>query len=124
MARAEADLVGDDLHSRSACISGVVAKALATGEEPARAYRLFQIGEELNRNAETDVRSLGDRLLRMHEPTYLTVLSRARDRRTLDFSAMAAPAVTAAAGFETSVSISWPSTRSGPGPRGRPPSPD
>lgn len=97
LARAEADRVGDDLHHRWHALTRA-ATALATGDQTGRAYRLFQIGEELDRIAEVDVHALGDRLLRMHEPTYLAALSRARDRRTLDFSALSTPAVTAAAG--------------------------
>ncbi|WP_224404018.1 hypothetical protein [Pseudonocardia sp. ICBG1034] len=91
LALAEADRVGDDLYSRWYALTKI-AKALATGEESARAYRLFQIGEELDRNGEIDIRALGKRLLVMHESTYFTALSRARDRRTLDFSAMVTPA--------------------------------
>lgn len=97
LARAEADRVGDDLYHRWHALTRA-SIALATGDQAKRAYRLFQVSEELNRISEIDVQAVGDRLLGMHEPTYLAALSRARDRRTLDFSAMLTPAVTVAAG--------------------------
>ncbi|WP_344017985.1 hypothetical protein [Pseudonocardia kongjuensis] len=92
MARGEADRVGDDLYDRWHALS-TVATSLATGDEASRAYRLFQISEKLEEVGEINAHALGYRLLHMHEPTYLAALSRARDRRTLDFSAMLSPAV-------------------------------
>jgi hypothetical protein len=92
-ASAEAELVGDDLYVRWQSLTST-ANALATGTEPARAYRLFQIGEELGRgNDRIDVTDLAEHLRAMHEPTYLAAASRGRDRRTLSFDDMLMPAV-------------------------------
>ena len=92
-ASAEAELVGDDLYVRWQSLTNT-AKALATGAEPARAYRLFQIGEELGRiNDGIGTTELAERLRAMHEPTYFAGASRGRDRRTLSFDAMLVPAV-------------------------------
>ena len=67
---------------------------MATGTEPSRAYRLFQIGEELGRiNNGIDTIDLAERVRAMHEPTYFAAASRGRDRRTLRFDAMLIPAV-------------------------------
>ncbi|MGH3428402.1 MAG: hypothetical protein ACRDRI_01030 [Pseudonocardiaceae bacterium] len=94
----EAEQVGDDLYARWQSLTNT-AKALATGTEPVRAYRLFQIGEELNRtHNELHTTELAERLRAMHEPTYFAATSRARDRRTLPFNLMLTPAFQAAAG--------------------------
>lgn len=87
MAVEEAEHVGDDLHDRWHALT-TTAQALATGTEPRRAYRLFQIAEVMDRSQDLHVVELGQRLHAMHEPTYLTVTSRARDRRSLHFRSM------------------------------------
>lgn len=87
----EADRVGDDLYERWQSLTNT-AKSLGTGTESIRTYRLFQIGEELDRSGEFHVTELAERLRLMHEPTYVSAISRARDRRTLDFSLMLTPA--------------------------------
>ncbi|MEV5554369.1 hypothetical protein AB0L44_11965 [Nonomuraea wenchangensis] len=93
----EAEQVGDDLYARWDSLVKT-AKALATGTEPVRAYRLFQIAEELGRAlGEIHTTELADCLRTMHEPTYFAVTSRARDRRTLPFDAMLTPALKGAA---------------------------
>uniref|UniRef100_UPI00155AB473 hypothetical protein n=1 Tax=Rhodococcus opacus TaxID=37919 RepID=UPI00155AB473 len=94
----EAEKVGDDLYARWQSLTNI-AKALATGIEGARAYRLFQIGEALDRaHGQLHQRELAERLREMHEPTYFAATSRARDRRTLDFAEMLSPAFTSAGG--------------------------
>jgi hypothetical protein len=94
----EAEQVGDDLDARWQSLTNT-AKALASGTEPVRAYRLFQIGEELNRaHNELHITELAERLRAMHEPTYLAATSRVRDRRTLNFDLMLTPAFQGAAG--------------------------
>lgn len=94
----EAELVGDDLYVRWQSLMDT-AEVLAYGTEPARAYRLFQIGEELSRvNDGIDVIELGDRLGALHDPTYLAAASRARDRRTLNFDHMLVRAVEGSTG--------------------------
>ena len=80
----EAERVGDDLYARWEALLGA-ADALATGAEPSRAYRLFQIAESLSDSESVHAAGVGDRLVGMHTPTYFTVASRARDRRTLSF---------------------------------------
>ncbi|MEU9890347.1 hypothetical protein [Sphaerisporangium sp. NPDC051011] len=95
---AEAEQVGDDLYARWDSLVKT-AKALATGTEPVRAYRLFQIAEELGRTqGEIHTTELAECLRTMHEPTYFAATSRARDRRTLPFDAMLTPALKGAAG--------------------------
>ncbi len=92
MAVSEAEQVGDDLYARWVSLTGT-ATALGTGAEAARAYRLFQIAEEINRAGDSiHVRELAERLHAMHEPVYFAAASRARDRRTLDFGLMLTPA--------------------------------
>lgn len=94
----EAEQVGDDLPARWQSFTNS-AKALATGTEAARAYRLFQIGEALDRaHGQLHTVEFAERLRVMHEPTYLAATSRARDRRTLDFAAMLTPAFEGAGG--------------------------
>lgn len=94
----EAEQVGDDLYARWQSLVNT-AMALATGTEPVRAYRLFQIGEELDRaQREFHTTEFAERLRAMHEPTYVAATSRARDRRTLDFDLMLTPAFKGAAG--------------------------
>lgn len=91
-ALAEAQLVGDDLYARWRSLT-YTARALATGDEAPRAYRLFQIAEELHRGYDAvDVGSLAEALHLMHQPTYFAVMSRARERRTLNFELMLEPA--------------------------------
>ena len=96
LAMKEAEMVGDDLGHRWLALTNT-AKALATGNEPARAYRLFQIAEEMERADSLDTLELAERLRRMHEATYFAAISRARDRRTLAFDLMVTPAFKAAA---------------------------
>jgi len=94
----EAEQVGDDLYARWQSLTNT-AKVLATGTEPVRAYRLFQIGEELDRaHVKLHTIELAERLRAMHEPTYFAATSRVRDRRTLDFDLMLTPAFQGAAG--------------------------
>lgn len=93
----EAEMVGDDLWYRWQALTNT-AKALATGGEPTRAYRLFQIAEELERADGLNTLEFAERLRGMHEATYLTAASRARDRRSLAFDLMVTPAFRAAAG--------------------------
>ncbi|MGW5153208.1 hypothetical protein [Rhodococcus koreensis] len=94
----EAEKVGDDLIARWQSLTNT-AKALPTGAEAARAYRLFQIGEALDRaHGQLHQGELAERLRLMHEPTYFAATSRARDRRTLDFAEMLSPAFASAGG--------------------------
>ena len=94
----EAEQVGDDLYARWQSLVNT-AKALGTGTEPVRAYRLFQVGEELDRaQGDFHTTELAERLRAMHEPTYVAATSRARDRRTLPFDLMLTPAFEGAAG--------------------------
>jgi hypothetical protein len=93
----EAEMVGDDLWYRWQALTNT-AKALGTGGEPTRAYRLFQIAEELERADGLNTLEFAERLRGMHEATYLTAASRARDRRSLAFDLMVTPAFRAAAG--------------------------
>lgn len=94
----EAEQVGDDLYARWQSLTNS-AKALATGAEAARAYRLFQIGEALDRaHGQLHTVEFAKRLRLMHEPTYLAATSRARDRRTLDFAEMLTPEFEGAGG--------------------------
>ncbi|WP_182883913.1 hypothetical protein [Microbispora sp. H10949] len=97
-AMAEAEQVGDDLYARWQSLVDT-AKTLATGVEPVRAYRLFQIGESLDR-AQVDFHTIefAERLRGMHEPTYFAATSRARDRRTFPVGLMLTPAFKGAAG--------------------------
>lgn len=92
IAVAEAQQVGDDLHPRWISLLHT-ANALSPDIEDLRAYRLFQIAEELDRVVgDVDIVGVADRLFRMHEPTYLAAASRCRDRRVLDFESMVTPA--------------------------------
>lgn len=89
----EAQQVGDDLHSRWMSLLHA-ATALSPGAEAPRAYRLFQIAEELYRvMGDVDMVSVAERLRRLHEPSYYAAVSRCRDRRTLKFELMLTPAV-------------------------------
>ncbi|MBV0917022.1 hypothetical protein [Mycobacteroides chelonae] len=93
IAVAEAQQVGDDLHPRWMSLLHA-ANALSPDIEGPRAYRLFQIAEELDRVVgDADTVGVADRLRRMHEPTYLAAASRCRDRRVLEFESMITPAV-------------------------------
>jgi hypothetical protein len=84
----EAEQVGDDLYARWQSLMHT-AKALTGGAEARRAYRLFQIGEELERaHGQLDIVELAEHLHAMHETTYFAVTSRVRDRRTLNFNLM------------------------------------
>lgn len=88
----EARQVGDDLYARWETLA-YTAKALGSGGEDARAYRLHQIAEALNREfGELDLVRLVERLRAMHEPTLYAESSRSRDRRTLAFDLMLTPA--------------------------------
>lgn len=89
LALREADLVGDDLYVRCEALLGI-ARPLGTGSESARAYRLFQIAEALDHSDSLNLREVGRRMFAMHGPTYLSCISRSRDRRTLDFRIMLA----------------------------------
>lgn len=97
MAVAEAEQVGDDLYARWQSIVNT-ANALATGTEPARAQRLFQIAEALEKTG-TDLHQveLAEHLRAMHKPSYFALTSQARDRRTLDFGLMLTPGFNGAA---------------------------
>jgi hypothetical protein len=93
IAVAEAQQVGDDLHPRWMSLLHT-AYALSPGVESLRAYRLFQIAEELyGIVGDVDMVGVADRLRRMHGPTYLAAASRCRDRRTLEFELMVTSAV-------------------------------
>jgi hypothetical protein len=89
----EAEQVGDDLYARWESLTNT-AKALAIGSQPDRAYRLFQIAEQLDRTDDGRLHTteLAERLRAMHEPTYFAATSRARDRRTLPFDLLLTPA--------------------------------
>lgn len=87
----EADRVGDDLHERWEALVGT-SRAIGTGSEAARAYRLFQIAEALDGTESAYSAGIGSELLKMHAPTYFSAASRARDRRTLPFNVLITPA--------------------------------
>jgi hypothetical protein len=95
----EAERVGDDLYARWRSLTNT-AKALATGSQADRAYRLFQIAEQLDRTDDGRLHTteVAERLRAMHEPSYFAATSRARDRRTLPFDLMLTPAFTGASG--------------------------
>lgn len=93
----EADKVGDDLYARWRSLI-ITAKALPPGCEPARAYRLFQVGEELDRSIDLHVAELGKAVHHLHVGTYFAATSRSRDRRTLRFEHMLDAGFVAASG--------------------------
>lgn len=88
----EADRVGDDLYVRWEALVGA-SRAIGTGSEAERAYRLFQIAEALDSTQSADSAGIGSELLNMHAPTYFTAASRARDRRTLPFNVLVTSAL-------------------------------
>lgn len=81
----EAEMVGDDLASRWEALLGT-ASAIGTGSEPARAYRLLQIGEALDESESVDASRVGASMLAIHAPTCLAAVSRVRDRRSMDWT--------------------------------------
>lgn len=91
----ETELVGDDLYARWSALTRVAA-SLAGGHHPERAYRLFQIGETIDRHTEWGVHDLVGPLYRLHPNSYYSAVSRARDRRTLDTGVLLKPIFTSA----------------------------
>ncbi len=92
LALREAELVGDDLHTRWRSLLGT-AKSLANCDEPRRALRLFEIAEALDHETTVDVYDVGSRIFAMHLPTFYAKASTARDRRTISFEALVASAL-------------------------------
>ena len=89
-ADAEAERVGDDMYSRWNALT-TTAGALKSGDQPIRAYRLFQIGEALDTVLDQNPDGLADPLYTMHPSGYCSLISRSRDRRRLDFDRMLRP---------------------------------
>lgn len=88
----EAELVGDDLYTRWCALTNS-AKAITGHDQPARSYRLFQIAEAINSVTEWNSEDLAEPLHSLHPPSYYTAISRARDRRSLDFELMLGPVI-------------------------------
>ena len=86
----EAELVGDDLYTRWSGLTRT-ARSLAAGQQPQRAYRLFQIGEAIDRVTEWGAHELAGPLHHLDPSAYYTAVSRTRDRRTLDNSVLLTP---------------------------------
>lgn len=92
----EAELVGDDLPARWYALTNT-ARALGTGGEAARAYRLLQVGETLDTDEHSDVSQLAKPLFAMHPASYCAAVSRQRDRRAISFERLLGPIFRSAA---------------------------
>lgn len=86
----EAELVGEDLYTRWSALTRT-ATSLAAGQQPQRAYRLFQIGEAIDRVTEWGAHELAGPLHHLDPSAYYAAVSRARDRRTLDNNVLLTP---------------------------------
>lgn len=95
----EAELVGDDLYARWFALTRT-ATSLAAAQHPERAYRLFQIGEAIDRVTEWGAHELAGPLHHLHPTAYYAAVSRARDRRTLDNNLLLKPIFTSATELE------------------------
>ncbi len=92
----EAELVGDDLYTRWSALTRT-ATSLTAGQHPERAYRLFQIGEAIDRVTDWGAHELAAPLHHLHPTAYYAAISRARDRRTFDNDVLLKPIFTSAA---------------------------